>query len=81
MSHIRYHGVLLWNGVAGDWLSAGTWSGMCCAPGVKMRASGLVYSFFVAQTTWFDMLAICSVNREWVEHVLECNETHDDINV
>ena len=65
MSHIRYHGVLLWNGVAGDWLSVGTWFGICCAPGAKMQARGLVYPLFVARTTWFGVSTVCSVKESW----------------
>ena len=43
LSHIRHHGVFLWNGVIGDWSGADTWFGTCCAPGVRTRALGLVY--------------------------------------
>ena len=31
LSHRRYHGVLLWNGVTIDWLSVDTWFGICSA--------------------------------------------------
>ena len=81
MSHIRYRGVLLWNGVAGHWLSVGTWFGTCCAPGARMRARGLVYQLFVAQTTWFGLPDVCSAKGEWVEHGVECHEIRDGANV
>ena len=60
LSHIRYHGVFLWNGVIGDWSSVDTWFGTCCAPGVRMQARGLVYRLFVAQNTWFGIPDVCS---------------------
>ena len=78
MSHIRYHGVLLWNGIAGDCLSLGKWVGKCCAPGARMRARGLVYPLFVAQTTQFGMPHICSAKGEWVEHGVKCHEIRRD---
>ena len=53
MSQIRYHVVLLWDGVAGDWLSVGTWFGTCCAPGARTRARGLVYQLFAVQPRGF----------------------------
>ena len=81
MSHIRYHVVLLWNGVVGDWLSVGTWFGTCCVPGARMWARGLVYPLFVAQTTWFGIPDVCSIKGEWVEHGAECHEILDGINV
>ena len=81
MSHIRYHGVLLWNGVAGNWLSVGTWFGTCCAPGAKMWVRALIYPLVVAQTTWFGMPAVCSAKGEWVEHGVECHEIRNSINI
>ena len=81
MSHIRYHGVLLWNGVAGDWLSVGMWFGTCCAPGARMRARGLVYQLFVARTTWSGKPDVCCVKGELVEHGVQCHEIRDGINV
>ena len=77
MSHIRYHGVPLWNGVAGDWLWVGTWFGTCCAPGAKMRARGLAYQLFVARATCFGMPDVCSAKGEW----MECHEIIGGINV
>ena len=44
MSLIRYYGILLWNEVAIDWLSVGTWFGTFTALGSKMQARGLVNS-------------------------------------
>ena len=56
LSHIRYHGVLLWNGVTFDWSSVGAGFGTCSAPGARTWACGLVCpSLFIAQTTWFGM--------------------------
>ena len=81
MNHIRYHGVLLWNGVAGNWLSVGTWFGTHCVHGARVRARGLVYPLFVARTTWFDMPNVCSAKGEWVEHGVKCHEIRDGINV
>ena len=81
MSQIRYHVVLLWDGVVGDWLSVGTWFGTCCAPGARMQTRGLVYQLFVAQTAWFGMPDVCSAKGEWVEHGVECHEIRDDTNV
>ena len=78
---IKYHCVLLWNGVAGDWLSVGMWFGTCCAPGARMRAHGLVHPLFVAQTKWFGKPDVCSAKGEWVEPGVECNEIRDGINV
>ena len=73
MSHIKYHGVLLRNDVAGDWLSVGTWFGTCYAPGVRMWVHGLVYPLFVAQTTWFGIPDVGSAKREWVGHDVKCH--------
>ena len=79
MSHIRHHGVLLWNGVAGDWLSMDMWLGTCCAPGERMRARGLLYPLLVARTTRFGIPAVCSRKGEWVEHGVQCHEIHGGI--
>ena len=81
MSHIRYHVVLLWNGVVGDWLSVGTWFGTCCVPGARMWARGLVYPLFVARTTWFGLPDVCTAKGEWEEHGFECHEIRDGINL
>ena len=81
MSPIRYHGVLLWNGVVGDWSSVGTWFGTCCSPDARMWAYGLVYPLFVARTTWFGMPDVCSAKGELLEYGVECHEIHDGINI
>ena len=81
MSHIRYHGVLLWNGVAGDWLSMGTWFGTCCVLAQECGPRSLVYPLFVARTTCFGMPDVSSAKGEWVEHGVECHEIRDGINV
>ena len=39
---MRYHGVLLRNGVTAHWLSVGTWFGTCSAPSARMHTRGLV---------------------------------------
>ena len=33
LSHIRYHGFLLWNEIAVDWLSVAMWFGTCSCLG------------------------------------------------
>ena len=70
MRHFKYHGVLLWNGVAGDWLSlvGYTWFGTRCAPGTIMQVCGLDYPLFVARATWFAMPDVCSAKGKWMEH-------------
>ena len=73
--------VLLWNSVAGDWSSVGTWFGTYCAPGARMHARGLVYPMPLARTTWFGMPDVCSTKREWVEHGAECHEIGKGINI
>ena len=81
MSQIRYHVVLLWDGVVGDWLSVGTWFGICCAPGARTQAHGLVYPLFVARTTWFCLPDVCSAKGDYARLGVECHEIRDDINV
>ena len=76
MSHIRYHGVLLWNDVTIDWSSVGMWFGTSSALAAKMQAHGLVHPLFVAQTTWFGM-PVCSMREEWVEHSIKGHEVHN----
>ena len=61
---MRYHGVLLWNGVADNWLDVDTWSETCCAPGTRRQALGLVYPLLVFRTTWFGMPDVFSVKGE-----------------
>ena len=71
MSHIRHQVALLLNGVVGDWLSAGTWFGTCCAPGTRMWARGFVYALFVARTTWFSLPDLCSTNGQWALNAMK----------
>ena len=59
----------------------GTCFGTYSAPGARMWALGLFYPLFVAQTMWFGMPDACSVKGEWVEHIIEGHEIHDDNNV
>ena len=77
LSHIRYHGVLLWNDVTVDWLCLGTWFGTFSAAGARMRARGLVYPLFVAETTWFGMTDVCNAKGEWGEHGIADHEICD----
>ena len=58
LRHIRYHGVLLWNGVTFHWSCVGSLSGTCSAPGSRMRTHDLVKSLLIAQTTWFGIFLI-----------------------
>ena len=81
LSRKRYHGVLLWNDAELDWLSVCTWFGTRIGRGARMRARGLVYPLFVAQTTWFGMLDVCSAKGEWVEHGVRGHEVRDSKNV
>ena len=53
MSHIRYHGVLLWNDVAVDGLIVGTRFGTFTAPDARIRALALLYPPLVAHTMQF----------------------------
>ena len=53
MSHIRYHGVLLWNDVAIDGLIVGTKFGTFSAPDARIRTLALLYPPLVAQTMQF----------------------------
>ena len=50
-------------------------------PGARIRACGLVYALFVAQTTWFGMPDVYSAKGEWVEHVIEGHKVRDSINI
>ena len=77
LSHIRYHGVLLWNEIAVDWLSVAMWFGACSCLGAGMRTRGLVRPLFVAKTTWFGTPDFCNAEEEWVEHGVKDHEVHD----
>ena len=70
----------MWNGVAGDWLSVGTWFDTRCAPGARMWASGLLYPLFVVQITWFDMAMLWHESEVGGTGV-ESHEIHNGINV
>ena len=74
LSHIRYHGVLLWNEIAVDWLSVGMWFGACSCLSAGMRTRGLVRPLFVAKTTWFCMPDFCNVEEDWVGHGVKDHE-------
>ena len=64
-----------------SWLHMSTWFGTFSAPGVRIRAGGLVYPLSVAQTMWFGMPNFCSTKEEWVEHGIEDHEVDDSNNV
>ena len=77
LSHIRFHGVLLWNEIAVDWLSVTMWFGACSCLGAGMRTRGLVRPLFVAKTTWFGTPDFCNAEEEWVEHGVKDHEVRD----
>ena len=68
LSHIRYHGVLLWNEIAVDWLSVAMWFGAFSRLSAGLRTRGLVLPLFVAKTTWFGIPDFCNAKEEWVGH-------------
>ena len=53
LNHIRYHGVLLWNEITGDWLSVAMWFGTYRCLGTTIQTRRLVQSLLLAKTTWF----------------------------
>ena len=53
---------------------------MLCSWG-ENAARGLVYSLFVARTTWFGLPDVCSKKGEWEGHGVECHEMCDGINL
>ena len=77
MSHIRYHGVLLWNEIAVDWLSVAMWFGTCSCFGAGMQTRGLVRPLFVAKTTWLGIPDFSNAEEEWVGHGVKDYEVHD----
>ena len=77
MSHIRYHGVLMWNEMAVDWFSVVMWFGTLSSLSVRMRARGLVSPLLVAQTTWFGIPDFCNAEGKWVGHGVENHEVPD----
>ena len=77
LSHISYHGVLLWNEIAVDWLSVTMWFGACSCLGVGMLSRGLVRLLFVAKTTWFGTPDFCNMEEEWVGHGVKDHEVRD----
>ena len=68
LRHIRYHGVLLWNEIAVDWLSVTKWFGTYSCLGARMRTRGSACPLFVAKTTWFVIPDFSNAGEEWVEH-------------
>ena len=77
LSHIKYHGVFLWDEVTFDWLSVGTWFGTISTLGARMRARGLGHPLFVAQTKWFGIPNVCNAKGEQVEHGIKDHEVRD----
>ena len=63
LSHIRYHGVLLWNEIAVDWLSVAMWFGTFSSLGRRMRTCGLVRPLFVAKTMRFGIPYFCNAEK------------------
>ena len=80
LSHIRYHGFLLWNEIAVDWLSVAMWFGTCSCLGAGMRTRGLVRPLFMTKTTWFGIPNFCSAEEEWVGHGVKHHEVLVDGN-
>ena len=76
LNHIRFHGVLLWNETAVDWLIVGMWFGAFTSLGAKIRTCGLVCPF-VVQTTWFGIPNFCNPKGEWVEYGVKDHEIRD----
>ena len=77
LSHIRYHGVLLWNEMAVDWLSVAIWFGIYSCLGVRMRTRGLVRPLFVAKTTWFGIPDFFNAEEKWVGHGAKDHEVRE----
>ena len=77
MSHIRYHGVLLWNEIAVDWLSVAMCFGAYSCLSGGMRARGLVRPLFVAKTTWFGIPDFCNAEEEWMGHSVKDHEVYN----
>ena len=77
LSHIKYHGVLLWNKIAVDWLSAAKYFGTYSCLGVRMQTLGLVHPLFLSKTTWFGIPHFCSAEEELVIHGVEDPEVRD----
>ena len=77
LSYIRYHGVLLWNEIAVDWLSVVMWFSACSFLGAGMRTRGLVRPLCAAKTTWSGTPDFCNAEEEWVGHGVKDHEAHD----
>ena len=78
LSYIRYHGVLLWNEIAVDWLSVAMWFGACSCLSVGMRTRGLIHPLFEAKTTWFGIPNFCNAEEKWVGHGVKDHEVHNN---
>ena len=77
LSHISYHGVLLWNETGIDWLSLAIWFGTFSCLGTRMRTLGLVCPLFVAKARWFGIPDFCNVEEKWVRNGVEDHEVRD----
>ena len=74
-----YHGILLRNDVAVDWLSVGRWYyGTLSAPGARMRERDLVYLLFVAKTIWFGMPNLKDLVCSYLNEISE-NDNDDQL--
>ena len=74
LSHIRYHGVLLWNEIAVDWLSVAMWFGACSCLSTGMQTRDLVCPLFVAKAAWFGRPNFGNTEDEWVGHGVNDHE-------
>ena len=73
LSHIRYHGVLLWNKMEVDWLSVAMWFGTCSCLGARMCTHSLVPPLFEVKPKWFGIPNFCNVEEEWEGHGEVCD--------
>ena len=76
-SHVKYHGVLLWNETVVDWLSVAMWFGACSCLSAGMRTHGLVRPLLVAKTVWFGISDFCNAEEEWVGHGVNNHEVRN----
>ena len=77
LSHISYHGVLLWNETRIDWLSLAISFGTFSCLSTRMRTRGLVCPLFVAKARLFGIPDFCNVEAKWVRNGVEDHEVRD----
>ena len=73
----KYHGVLLWNEIAVDWLNLAISFGTFSCLGARIRARGLVSPLIVAKAMWFGIPDFCHVEEKLVGHCVEYREVRD----